>query len=181
MEEFIACNVCPLAVGISFEQVKVGVTPISKLEVSLPRFVVAHEDDAKFLARVEKEARVLVGSYTRPEHEACAVLLNNGRLNRILELTGVPYGPGPVPISVEVLKKRKADAIGKTVSKRSTALEKKRAEPVKTSTSPIKISVKRPSNANVASPESVKLSKKTIPRAIASAAAAHGTLLAFGF
>jgi hypothetical protein len=180
MEEFIACNVWPLVVGISFEQVKVDVTPVSKLKVLLPRFVVAHEDDAKFLARVEKEPRVLVGSYTCPEHEACATLPNNNRLNRILELTGVAYGPRPVPVSVEVLKKRKADSIGKTVPKRPKALEKKRAEPVKTSTTPVKIGVKRPSNANVASPKSVKLSKKTIPHAIASAAAAHGTLLAFG-
>jgi hypothetical protein len=76
------------------------VTPVSKLKVPLPRFVVAREDDedhTKFLARVEKEARVLVGSYTCLEHEACAVLPNNGRLNRVLELAGVAYGPRPMP------------------------------------------------------------------------------------
>jgi hypothetical protein len=63
VEEFIVCNVWPLAAGISFEQVKVGVTPLLKLKVPLPRFAVAREDDddvAAFLARVEKEARVLV-------------------------------------------------------------------------------------------------------------------------
>jgi hypothetical protein len=147
VEEIIACNVWPLAVGISFEQVKVGVTPVSKLKVPLPRFAVARkddEDDAKILARVKKEARVLVGSYTCPEHEACTVLLNNGHMNRVLELTRVSYGP------------------------------------VKTSTVPVQIGVKQPSDANVASSKSAKLSKKTIPHVIASAAAAHGTLLAFG-
>jgi hypothetical protein len=136
VEEFIACNVWLLAVSISFEQVKVGVTPVSKLKVPLPRFAVAREDDeddAKFLARVEKEARVLVGSYTRPEHEACSVLSKNGRLNRVLELAGVAYGPRSTPVSVEVLKKRKVDSIEKTIPKRPKALEKKRAEPVKTS------------------------------------------------
>jgi hypothetical protein len=55
LDEFIACNVWPLVVGISFERVNVGVTQVSKLKVSLPKFVVAREDDeddAKFLARV---------------------------------------------------------------------------------------------------------------------------------
>jgi hypothetical protein len=55
-----------LAAGVNFEQVKVGLTPISKLKVPLPRFPLSHkddEDDAKFLARVEQEARVIVGSY----------------------------------------------------------------------------------------------------------------------
>jgi hypothetical protein len=124
---------------------KVGVTSVLKLKVSLPRFAVAREgdeDDANFFARIEKEARVLVGSYTHPEHEAYAVLLNNGRLNRVLELTGVSYGPRSAHASVEVLKKQKADSVWKTVSKGPKALEKKRVEHVKTSTTPVKIGVK---------------------------------------
>jgi hypothetical protein len=183
MEEFIACNVWPLAAGISFERVKVGVTPISKLKVPLPKFAVAREDDednAGFLTRVEKEARVLVGSYTRLEHEACAILPNNDRLNCILELAGVAYGPRPTPVSVEVLKKMKADSVGKTVPKRPKAIEKKRADSAKGSVAPGKVGVKRPSDANVASLKSVKLSKKTIPHTIASAVVAHGTLMASG-
>jgi hypothetical protein len=168
VEEFIACNVWPLAAGISFEQAKVGVTPVSKLKVPLPRFAVACEDDedtAKFLARVEKEARVLVGSYTCPEHEACATLLNNSRLNRTLELTGVAYGPRLVPVSTEVLKKRKVDSIGKTELKRPMALEKKRADLGETFTAPGKICVKRPSDTSMASLKSAKLGKKTTPGA----------------
>jgi hypothetical protein len=120
VEEFIVCNVWPLATGISFEQVKIGVTPVLKLKVPLPRFAVTREDDevdAKFLARVEKEARVFVGSYTCLEHEACAILPNNGHLNRVLELAGVAYGPCSTPVSTEVLKKRKVDSVGKTVPK----------------------------------------------------------------
>jgi hypothetical protein len=50
-------------------------------------------------------------------------------------------------------------------------------EHVKTSTAPVKISVKRPSDANSASPKSVKLSKKTIPCVITFVAPAHDTLL----
>jgi hypothetical protein len=95
MEEFIACNVWPLAMGISFKQVKVGMTPVSKLKVLLPRFVVAHEydeDAAEFLARVKKEARLLVGSYTRPEHEACAILPNNGCRTAYLNSREWPMG-----------------------------------------------------------------------------------------
>jgi hypothetical protein len=92
----------------------------------------------------------------------------------------VAYGSHPVPISTEVLRKRKADSIEKTVPKRLKALEKKRAEPVKTFTTPAKIGLKRLSDANVASPKSMKLSKKTIRHMIASMAAARGTILASG-
>jgi hypothetical protein len=77
VEEFVACGVWPLATSVSFEQVSVSVMSVSKLKLPLPKFVAARgdgEDDANFLARVEKEARVVVGSYTCPEHEACLVL-----------------------------------------------------------------------------------------------------------
>jgi hypothetical protein len=93
---------------------------------------------------------------------------------------GVAYGPRSALVSAEVLKKRKVDSIGKTVPKRLKALEKKRAEHAKTFTTPVKIGVKQPSDANPESPKSVKLNKKTIPRVIASAAAAHGTFWHLG-
>jgi hypothetical protein len=44
---------------------------------------------------------------------------------------GVAYGPRPVPVSLEVLKKRKADAAEQVMVKRLKAHEKKRAETVK--------------------------------------------------
>jgi hypothetical protein len=53
VEEFMSCGVWPLAAAVNFEQVKVGLTPISKLKVPLPRFPLSHEDDVKFLTRVE--------------------------------------------------------------------------------------------------------------------------------
>jgi hypothetical protein len=38
VEEFVSCSVWPLAGGVSFEHVKVALTPVSKLKVPLPRF-----------------------------------------------------------------------------------------------------------------------------------------------
>jgi hypothetical protein len=58
VEEFVYCGVWPLAAGVNFEQVKVGVTPISKLTHRLPRFPISQkddEDDIKFFATVEQE------------------------------------------------------------------------------------------------------------------------------
>jgi hypothetical protein len=140
VEEFISCGVWPLAAGIDFEQVKIGETPISKLNVPLPRFPLRHEDDEDdivFLVRVEQEARVIVGSYMGTEHEACIdSLRNNGRLNRVLEITRVAYGPCPAPVYAEVLKKRTADAAEKTLMKRLKAAEKKCAGVMKDATMP---------------------------------------------
>jgi hypothetical protein len=77
------------------------------------------------LARIELEAESIVGSYSRLEHDACIVgVLNRGRLNRIFELAGVAYRPCTVPGNeayTEALKKRKADAAGKTSAKRAKA------------------------------------------------------------
>jgi hypothetical protein len=36
--EFVSCGVWPLAGGVSFKHVKVGLTPVSKPKVSLPKF-----------------------------------------------------------------------------------------------------------------------------------------------
>jgi hypothetical protein len=51
---------------------------------------------------------------------------------------GVAYGPRPVPVSLEVLKKRKADAAEQVMVKRLKAHEKKRAETVKVTVVPEK-------------------------------------------
>jgi hypothetical protein len=66
VEEFVSCGVWPLAGGVSFKLVKVGLTSVSKLKVPLPRFSISckdEEDDARLLERVEQEARNIVGSY----------------------------------------------------------------------------------------------------------------------
>jgi hypothetical protein len=137
VEEFLSCGVWPLSAGVDFEHVKVDFTLVSWLKIPLPNFPLHREgekDDFRFLARVEQEARNIVGGYTCTEHEAyLASILNNGRLNHVLELLGVSYGPHPVPISAEVLKKRKADAVVKVLGKRLKVVEKKIALTVKIS------------------------------------------------
>jgi hypothetical protein len=76
VEEVVSYGVWPLVVDVSFEHVKVGLPPVSKLKVPLPGFPLSykdHEDDARFLARVEQEARTIVGSYMHAKHESCIV------------------------------------------------------------------------------------------------------------
>jgi hypothetical protein len=82
-----------LAADFSFDRVTNGVTPVSRLKLSLLKFVAVRKDDkddVQFLARVELDAEGVVGSYTRPEHGICvAGLLNEGCLNHLFELAGV--------------------------------------------------------------------------------------------
>jgi hypothetical protein len=108
----VSCDLWPLATGVGCEHVKVDLTPVSQLKVPLPRFPLSskdEEDDAHFLARVEQEARNIIGSYTHVEHDAClASLPNNGHLNHVFEVAGVAYAPSLVHVSAEVRKKRKA-------------------------------------------------------------------------
>jgi hypothetical protein len=176
VEEFISCGVWPLAAGINFEHVKVDLTLVWKLKVPLPRFPLFREDeehDTHFLARVEPEAKNIVGSYTGTEHQACITSLpNNGRLNHVLELAGVAYGPRSVPVSPVVLKKRKAEAAVKVLAKRPKVPEKKDAEPAKVSGARMSGGSKRPSSTDILPVRAAKLSKGTIPRTIASAAVA---------
>jgi hypothetical protein len=73
-----------------------------------------------------------------------ANLPNNGHLNHVLEVAGVSYGPHPVPISVEVLKKRKADATAKVSGKSPKVTEKKGLTPAKVSGSHASVGLKRP-------------------------------------
>jgi hypothetical protein len=93
VEEFVACGMHPLTTSVGFDKVATLVTPVSKLKVPLPKFVVVRkddEDDVKLLARVELEAKGIVGSCTHPEHEACIMSLRNrGRLNRVFEFAEV--------------------------------------------------------------------------------------------
>jgi hypothetical protein len=49
----------------------------------------------------------------------------------VLQLAGVAYGPHPVPVFTEVLKKRKEDATRKVLAKRPKAHEKKGTESAK--------------------------------------------------
>jgi hypothetical protein len=167
VEEFVSCGVWPLAADVSFEHVKVDLTLVSKLKVPLPRFPLSREDDeddTHFVVRVEQEARNIVGGYTHMEHKACiASLPNNSRLNCVLEVVGVAYGSHPVPISTEVLKKRKVDATVNVLAKRSKAPEKKGAETAKVSGAHVSGGLKWPSGVAILPAKSMKLSKGTIP------------------
>jgi hypothetical protein len=74
VEEFIDCGMYPLATGSGFDRVATRMTLIYKSKVPLLKFVAVHkddnEDDILFLARVKLEAEDIVGSYTKPEHDA---------------------------------------------------------------------------------------------------------------
>jgi hypothetical protein len=60
MEEFIACGMYPVVASVGFNRVATRTMIVSKLKVSLPKFVAVHkddnEDDVQFLARDELEA-----------------------------------------------------------------------------------------------------------------------------
>jgi hypothetical protein len=122
--EFVACGVWLLGAGVNFDQVSVGVTPVSKLKVPLPSFIASRkvdEDNVKFLVRVESDAKVIMGSYTHSKHDTCITRLQSrDRLNCVLELVGVTYGPRPVPGSdafTVASKRRKTDFVGKASMK----------------------------------------------------------------
>jgi hypothetical protein len=129
VEEFVACGMQPLSIGVGFDKIGTFTTPVSQLRVPLPRFVAVHKDDedhVKFLARVELEAEGVVGSYTHPEHDACITnLRNRGRLNWVFELAGVTYGPRPESGTAEFTeasKKMKIDVAEKNPGKYARAL-----------------------------------------------------------
>jgi hypothetical protein len=148
-----------LSAGVDFAPIKVDSTPVLQLKILLPRFPLSHEDgenDAQLLARVEQEARNIVGSYTRVEHEACiANLPNNGRLNYVLEVVGVSYGPRLVPVSTKVLKKKKTYAAAKVLGKCPKLIEKKGDTPAKVSGSRASAGLKQPLGTDILPAKSV--------------------------
>jgi hypothetical protein len=144
-----------------FEQVKVDLTPVLQLMIPLPNFPLLHEgeDDAQLLARVEQEARNIVGGYTHAEDEACiASLPNNSRLNHVLEIVGVSYGPHPMPVSTAVLKKRKVGDVAKVLGMCLKVTEKKATVPAMVSGSCTSADSKWPSGADNMPAKSAKLS-----------------------
>jgi hypothetical protein len=58
--EYLACGLYPLSANVSFDEVANGVTPVLMLKLLFPKFhdvCSDEEDDLKFLARVELEAK----------------------------------------------------------------------------------------------------------------------------
>jgi hypothetical protein len=162
----------PLVAGAGFDRVATRTTPASKLKVPLPKFLAVrkddNEDDVQFLVRVELEAEGIVGSYTKPEHDAClAHVHNRGWLNHVFELVGVTYGPRPVLGTeefTEAVRKRKLDTAGQNLSKCPKVAGKKKMEAVKVAPSRGKASLKRSSVTEVVSARPLKQSKKIMAR-----------------
>jgi hypothetical protein len=138
MVQFVDCDMHPLAAGVGFDKVATLVTRVSKLRVPLPKFVAVHkdsEDDVQFLARVELEAEGIVGSYTRPEHDACITNLRNGGcLNWVFKLVEVAYGPRPEPGTeefTEAFKKGEWMLLGRIRANTRERLGRRRWKPRK--------------------------------------------------
>jgi hypothetical protein len=90
VEEYVVCKIYPLAAGFSFESLPLGTTPVSKVDTPLPLFVVGNvvvEYAAHVLAEVEAEAEKVLGSFGPKEYDTLCMpnILNDGRLNRVLE------------------------------------------------------------------------------------------------
>jgi hypothetical protein len=102
IEEFLACGMYPLASGISFRDIALGMTTMSKVETSLLLFpvdAISAEGDGHFLAKVETDAKRILGNYGPKEHDVLIMekLLNGDCLNWVFEQIGVPYAPRPLP------------------------------------------------------------------------------------
>jgi hypothetical protein len=163
IEEYLACGMYPLSADVGFERVVDGVNPVSRLKLPLPKFEAVRKDDGDnvhFLVRVDLDAEGVVGSYTRPEHDACiASLRNGGRLNHVFELARVAYGSRPVPGTnafTEASKKRKMDVARKPPLKHMKAPEKRKGETMKIVAPQGETSLKRPSDVEVDSARLVK-------------------------
>jgi hypothetical protein len=104
--------------------------------------------------KVESEAKKIIGIYGPHEHKACIQLLPNGiHVNCVFEKSGITYAMCLVPgteSSIEALKKKKADAIGKSAAKRAKVEAKKKADQVKIIMPKWKSGLKRPYDTELA-------------------------------
>jgi hypothetical protein len=129
VEEYIACKIYPLAASFGFESVPLGTTPVSKVETPLPLFAmgtIAVEHTGHFLVEVKKEAERVLGSFEPREYDSLMVenIMDDSRLNHILEQMRVPYFPCPQPsftASQAANKKRKAEVAKKPAAKKEKA------------------------------------------------------------
>jgi hypothetical protein len=130
----------PLASSFSFRDVTIGTMAVSKVETPLPVFPVeplAVEDGGRFLAKVEMDAEMILGSFGPREHDALVTekLLNGGQLNRVIEQMGIPYAPCPLPVtkaSQAVTRKWKANMLKKAAAKKPKVAQSGKAILAKT-------------------------------------------------
>jgi hypothetical protein len=102
IKEYMACKICPLAAGFSFESMPLGMTPVSKVETPLSLFVVGNiavEYATRVLVEIETEAKKVLGSFGPKEYDTLymANISNGVHLNRVLEQMGVLYVLRPLP------------------------------------------------------------------------------------
>jgi hypothetical protein len=117
IEEYMACGLFSLSTSYGFEEIEDRGTPVSKINLPMSEFPSARlpgEMNDHFRPRVELAAENVVLSYVREEHDVCITAVpNEGRLNRVFEQAGVPYGPWLEPgsnASKEAAIKRRNDA-----------------------------------------------------------------------
>jgi hypothetical protein len=125
VEEYMACGLYPLSASFGLGEIEDGEMPVSKINLPMPKFPIARllgETNNRFRARVELAVENVVGSYAHWEHDVCITAVpNKGRLNRVFEQAGMPYGPQLEPgseASKEAAIKWRTDASTKQVGKR---------------------------------------------------------------
>jgi hypothetical protein len=137
VEEYMACGLFPLSTSFNLGDIADGETPVWKLAVPLPKFLIARrieEMNDGFRARVGLAATNVVGWYARGEDKVCVeTVQNRGRVNMVFEQAGVPYGPHLEPnseVCEEAAKKRKSGA-GAGPSKKCAKVPAWKALPAK--------------------------------------------------
>jgi hypothetical protein len=96
VEEYMACGLFPLSASFSLGEIAEGETLVLKLAVPLPKFPVARRPEEMnygFWAKVELAAVHVLGRYARGEHMVWVESVpNGGRVNKVFEQAGLPYG-----------------------------------------------------------------------------------------
>jgi hypothetical protein len=79
VEEYVACNVYPLAASFSFKSAPLGMTLVPKVETPLPLFAVgtiAAEHADHFLAKVGTKTERVLGSFGPRKYNALMIVLS---------------------------------------------------------------------------------------------------------
>jgi hypothetical protein len=80
-----------LSAGLDFGEDLDALTPVSKVVLPLPKFVIVKPDgksDEQFVAKVAEQTDKLIGRHTWKEHKACCAQIPNARINRVFEVVG---------------------------------------------------------------------------------------------
>jgi hypothetical protein len=168
VEEFLTCTTA----GSDFEEVSDSGTVMSKVAVSLPKFLVAPiegKSGSQFLVKVELDAEQILESYDPREHDAyvSVKLPNGGRLNRVFEQMGVAYVSRPTP-APQLQEREKLTLLGKKCQKKAKVAPKKKADVVKIIWPKVKSGVKGLCEIELALVKPIKWTKKYLFRSRSS-------------